>query len=258
MPAKSPSLRFVDCCTMVGKWHQRRLHFETVDELRRQMRNHHIEKALVFHTTSWLYDFEEGNRRLEEEISGHGNLLPCYAVIPFTTGECRRERLEQRLREAPMAVRLFPRSHNFPLRSPRRSELFTLLEERLVPVFLDIDEADHRDVIALLEQHPELRLVLGNCGTSSLFGIYREFRWLYEIMEMFEQVCIETSFLIGFRSIEDLCHRFGARRVLFGSRMPYLEPGSPMVRVLHAEIDEEKKALIAGGNLERLLGEAIR
>lgn len=258
MREKPSPVRFADCCTMVGKWHQRRLRFETTGELLREMRSHRIGKALVFHSVSWLYDFEEGNQFLEREIAGHKELVPCYSVIRFTTGECRKNLLEERISAGPMAVRVFPKSHNFPLRAPRRSELFTLLEERRVPVFLDIDEADHRDVIALLEQHPEMRLVLGNCGTSSLFGIYREFRWLHEILELFEQVCIETSFLIGFRSIEDLCQRFGARRVLFGSRMPFLEPGSSMTRVLHAEIDDPKKALIAGENLERLLEEVAR
>lgn len=255
LPGQFPDY-FFDACTMVGRWHHVQPKFHVANALIERMAEFDIRRALVFHSIAWLHDFNRGNAVLDEAIAGHEALTPCYAVIPFATGEMPHpEAWDARLRRGSFAWRIFPKSHNFML---RRSELFAYAEARRLPVFVDIDEIDWRDLWQLCEQCPRLRLVLGNSGTSSLFGIYREFRRIYDFFAAFPEVRMEMSFLIGFGGVEDLCARFGAGRLLFGSRMPFLEPGSAVARLQYAEIDPEDRRRIAHGNLETLLAEVIR
>jgi predicted TIM-barrel fold metal-dependent hydrolase len=47
--------------------------------------------------------------------------------------------------------------------------------------------------------------------------------------------------------------RFGAERILFGSRLPLYTPGAPLAVLLTARVPDSAKRAIAGGNLRRLL-----
>jgi hypothetical protein len=251
---------YFDACAMIGKSTQRRSTFSSVDDLLAQMASFGIAKALVSHSISFIYDFREGDEILVGEIAGHAKLTPCYTVIPFTTGEMPGPAFwDGRLAETgPFAFKIYPRTHVFMLRSLAEGDLFSYVEERKIPLFVEIDEIDYVDLWSVCSDHPKLRLIIGNRGTHSLFGIYREFRRIYEFLERFEDVALETSFLIGFRGIEDICDRYGAERLVYGSRMPSLEPGSSVARIQYAEIGLQEKELIAHGNIERLLGEVVR
>ena len=248
---------FFDACTMIGKWHRRQLKFSSVESLLAKMSEFRIRKSLVLHSSSWLYDFRRGNKILDQEISDHSELIPCYAAIPFTTGEMPQpDHWDHVLRtRGAFVFRIFPSTHNFPLQRNQKLDFFAYSEEKRIPIFVDIDEINYRDLWSLCSDYPGLRLILGNSGTDCLSAIYREYRQIYEFFERFGNVAMETSFLIGFRGIEDVCTRYGAHRLVFGSRMPFLEPGSAIFRIQYAEIEAEAKEQIAHKNMERLLAE---
>jgi predicted TIM-barrel fold metal-dependent hydrolase len=67
---------------------------------------------------------------------------------------------------------------------------------------------------------------------------------------------IEISGYQPHRAIEEIAQRFGARRLLFGSGLPVFEPGSAVAMVTYAELPQDQKQMIAGGNLESLLEQA--
>lgn len=250
---------FFDACAMIGKWHQRTLRFSSVDRLLGEMNAYRIRKALVYHSSARLYDFRKGNEMLDQELASHPELIPCYLAIPFTTGEMPPPGYWDQLLQAkgPFVFRILPSTHNFLFRSRDKQDFFAYVEEKRIPVFIDIDEFDLRDLIAVCRDRPGIRLILGNSGTDCLSAIYRELRKMYDIFEQFENLAMETSFLIGFREIEDVCVRYGARRLVFGSRMPFLEPGSGIARIQYAEISAEQKRQIAHENLEKWLGEVV-
>ena len=251
---------YFDTCATIGKSTQRRSAFSSVDDLLAQMASFGIAKALVSHSISFIYDFRQGDEILVSEIADRAELTPCYTVIPFTTGEMPGPAFwDGRLKETgPFAFKIFPRTHVFMLRSLGKADLFAYVEERKIPLFVDIDEIDYGDLWSVCSDHPKLRLIIGNRGTNSLFGIFREFRRIYEFLERFKDVALETSFLIGYRGIEDICERYGAGRLVYGSRMPSLEPGSSIARIQYADVSLEHKESIAHGNIERLLGEVAR
>ena len=54
--------------------------------------------------------------------------------------------------------------------------------------------------------------------------------------------------------IEYAVDHLGPEKILFGTDMPALDPWVQRAKVEGAEITEEAKRLIMGGNVERLLG----
>jgi len=116
-----------------------------------------------------------------------------------------------------------------------------------VPVLLDSTEATWEQVEATAKAHPRLPLILLGVG-------YRSIRALYPILDATQNVFIEISLYQVCGGLREGVGRFGARRFLFGTNLPRFEPGSAVASVLYADISDEAKALIAGGNLDALLG----
>ena len=53
--------------------------------------------------------------------------------------------------------------------------------------------------------------------------------------------------------MENTAAIIGSDRLLFGTNMPMLDPSLGMGLILYAAMNDRDKALIAGGNLKRLL-----
>jgi len=56
--------------------------------------------------------------------------------------------------------------------------------------------------------------------------------------------------------LEDICERFGARRLLFGTGYPQFALGPAITMIASAQISNHDKQLIASGNMRRLIEEA--
>ena len=95
-------------------------------------------------------------------------------------------------------------------------------------------------------------MVSGSIGLAGLAS-----RSLYPLCLACPNLHLETSRYSLFRGLETFCLCVGASRLLYGSGLPHVAPGVSMTSLTHANISGEEKALIAAGNLERLLEEVI-
>jgi predicted TIM-barrel fold metal-dependent hydrolase len=120
------------------------------------------------------------------------------------------------------------------------------LEAQAVPLFLDIEEADFGQIHSLCNEHPRLPVVL----TRAPFRLSRQ---IYALLATTSNLQIEMSCFQLHGGIEDMCARFGAGRLLFGSAAPHFAPAPSVMAVRYAAISEDERAMIAGGNLQRLL-----
>ncbi len=87
-------------------------------------------------------------------------------------------------------------------------------------------------------------LVRSNIGTD---------RRVYALMAQHPNLCVETSYYTVHRGIERLCEAFGPERVLFGTGLPHRAAGPAVTALAYSLIDDGARALVAGGNLGRLL-----
>jgi predicted TIM-barrel fold metal-dependent hydrolase len=248
-------LNFFDCNVILG-----RLHKPTpggnldAEKLLREMDRYGIREALVYHILARRSAPVRGNRLASEAAATSDRLHACWVVLPPATGELPPlEELEAQMTEAGVrAVRMFPdpAGHLFSLSNTVCGKLFAWMEARRLPLFLEQTTVPWRDLDELLSRHPGLPVVLVDIT-------YRINRELYPLLKTYPQLSVEISYLQQHRGIEDICERFGSERLLFGSKIPYLCPGSARHMVEKAAIPTDAKAAIAGRNLRNLLA-AVR
>lgn len=226
----------------------------SVKELLKVMDDFDIAEALVYHAMSKEYHPADGNQVLLEsldEIAQADRLHAQWVVMPSHTAEFpdERELVERMVARGIRAARVFPHpeSHNFSLSHWVSGKLLQELESRRVPLFLDQEQIGWDTVHDLCGRYPKLPLVLTNVG-------YRVNRLLYPLLEKFQNLYVELSSYCGHRAIEAIVERFGAQKLLFGTRLPYFTPGAAVGMLRYAEISDSDRKRIGGDNLRKLLG----
>ena len=246
------SLDWMDCHAAIGRW--------TVpppagplDEagLLAELDAAGIGGALVHHGTARDYDPAAGNDLLLAERTSP-RLVPCATLLPPATAELPPPdvALPALLAAGVRAVRLYPRSHNFSLAAWCSGPLLDVLERRRVPLSVDLAETDWEGIHRLCEGYPGLPVIVTRVN-------YRQERFLYPLWERHENLHVEISFFQGHRGLEEAVERFGSRRLLFGTGLPFFDAGGPVVTVARCEVDEAARRDIAGENLRRLLQNVV-
>jgi len=242
-------LSFFDCNARIGRYgtpHPEA--FTTADALSDEMAHVGISEALVHHSMAKEYAPSVGNSMLLDEIRGRGSMYPCWVVMPHHTGEMPKpdDLLAQMKQAGVRAVRAFPAAHSWRLADWCAGDLLAMLEAKRIPLFLDMDQTSWENVAELLSDHSGLNLCL-------LRTSYRCDRMMYPLMEKYEGLRIEAATYAVPSGIEEVCGRFGAGRLLFGSGLPVTEAGPSIAQITYADISDADKRLIAGDNLRALL-----
>lgn len=205
-----------------------------------EMDRFYIRAAVVAHATGVEYDAALGNGLLSD-LRGN-RLIPAWSTLPD------RESVDRLAALQPKAVRLTPgkANHNFPLTSWGAGDLLEFLQGQHVLTLVAREDIEWDGVQHLLENFPSLQVVLLETG-------YRADRFLFPLLEKFPSLSFDSSTYLAHRQLESFVDRFGAERVLFGTRLPFFTPASSLAVLATARIKDEDRLLIAGGNLRRLL-----
>jgi hypothetical protein len=228
---------------------------ESVYDLLSEMKRVGIAEALVCHASAAGYSPTLGNAELVHEIHATPCLHPCWVVMPDHTGEMEPPRtlVSNLIAAGVLAVRMLPRLHRFSLSSWSVDELLSELEVHRIPLFLDFgrlhwseDVVDYDQTVRICSVFRNLPLILVREGIGSA-------RYIYPILEKFSNFFLELSYYQAAGGIADICRRFGADRLLFGSGLTDYSAGSPLAMLQCAQISTDEKRAIAGGNLRSLL-----
>ena len=212
-----------------------------------------IDRALVYHAGMRFASPVTWNTALAADLEGERpreplrrRIFPAWAILPPCTGELSTpEKFVAGMRAAGIqALWAFPQEHRYRLDRATFRELFAILEQARIPLFAKQD-LDH--LKELLVQCPELTVVAVNQGPHSVE------RYLRPLLDDFPNLYLETSGLLVEGLIEEFCGRYGPERLLFGSGYPDQCLGGAYLRLAQADIGEDARAAIAGGNLDRLL-----
>lgn len=224
-----------------------------------------IERALVNHTLSWQYSPAEGNQVLLEAISGQPRLEACWGISPGSlvdkyggAEDLETVLLEQKVR----AVRVYPRDHVYPLTDWMVDDLFSLLEQRRMVVFMDLDQVfmqvgmyDYdpnglRHLDWVCRTYPNLSIVLSRVG-------YRAYQNLLALVRRHTNLYMDLSYFATHQGVEDIVNKFGASRLIFGTSQPLVDPGGALARLQYADLPHGQKEAIGWHNLESMLNRVI-
>ncbi|OGG52091.1 MAG: hypothetical protein A3F84_19770 [Candidatus Handelsmanbacteria bacterium RIFCSPLOWO2_12_FULL_64_10] len=244
-----PKLSFFDCnCTVGRRSKPRPENNLSLEQILNELNYVGVSQALAVHAYAREFHPPVGNERISRICEAHSQLTPCYVVLPHHTGEIPGgDALIRYLADGgARAVRLFPKDHSYGLGETWCGALFGALEEAGVPVLVDLDQTDWREIDGVLAAHPRLNLILLQVG-------YRSDRWLYPLVERYPGLRVESGSYSPYRGIEALTRRFGPDRIVFGTGLPVWDAGSAIATVQYAEIDEESRLQIASETLRGLL-----
>jgi len=217
-----------------------------------------IGEALTYHAEARWHSPDYGNALLLTDIASEPRLHPCWVLTPpETAGKVTSAHLvETMIQRGVGAVRVFPREHRFSISEWCLGPLAAALEAAGAPLFVDFgrrhwgeDIVPWDEVDGLCQAHPELPVVLVHESFGSL-------HYLFALMSRHPRLMIETSYFVPHQGLEEVCSRFGAERLLFGTSMPMWDGGAPLGNVVMSTVSAEDKRRIAGDNLRRLLAEA--
>jgi len=149
-----------------------------------------------------------------------------------------------------MGLKLHPVSQQFELDDPKVVRLLGMAAEADLPVLIHAGFAMQRIVEPLLptvEEHPELRLILGHAAMVEVLEATRTFA-------DHPNVLFETS-VVQAKDLYELCRSIDPSRICFGSDIPYGDLPSTLHSILSAAdtagVPEEGIRGILSANIRR-------
>lgn len=234
--------------------------FSTEDVLRLADRAG-FDKIFATDITALDYDASEGNRKLAREMKLHPDRIIGYATI--TTARFGRSVVEevQRCYEVYGMRGLKIVHQTAGLGS--YSLLTTINEPAMFPIVAKAAEfkmpilahSTPEECAGLCTAVPEAIIIMahsGGCPTA--MGDW--FRAI-EVARHYPNIYLDTaSSQSDMGYLEALVAGVGAERVVFGTDMPLIDPFFGYAKVTGADLSDDDKALILGGNILRLVDQS--
>ena len=192
-------------------------------------------------------DYRAGNDRLLEGMARYPGRICGYATANPWRGQAALDEIERCLDAGMHGIKLHISHTLIDYDHPRVIPFFELAVERKVPVLIHCFDGG-RSADRVAAQVPEAAVIMGHMGG---------YLWPQAIevaaqhANLYLEICCSCA-EIGI--VESAVAAVGPERVLFGTDMPLLDPCSSLYKVYDADIDQEAKALILGGNMSRLTG----
>ncbi len=191
-----------------------------------------------------------GNRLLADALHhAKTDLYGIYTILPSCTWELPNPEEQPEVMRASkmMAARFAPSVHNFLAKPGVLADQLAAFTRRKVPVMMDTGAGlTLEECWDYCEAFPDMTVILAYKNIWPADRYYRPF------LEAFPNLHLELSSMITDQGLERLVAKYGAHRFLYGSRFPEMYMGGQMMMLRCAEISEEDKSLIAGGNFLRL------
>ena len=223
-----------------------------VEQLETVMARYDLEGGLVSSWDAVTMSAQDGNIALEQIEEGlPDQVYVIWNGLPLLPREQEPLPGFQKPRQRTGGVRLFPKTHRYILKPWVVGTLCEWCVQFHLPLFLWHVEVEWDWVYELACSFPRLSIVVESQWQKILYHI----RTLYNLLDTCGNIYVETSNFTGQDYLSHGVKTFGAERFLFGSFLPMNDPWVPAGMIQDADISEEEKKMIAGGNIRRLLEE---
>jgi predicted TIM-barrel fold metal-dependent hydrolase len=223
-----------------GKWGR-------IEQNLRYMERRGIEAAIISSTEAIVDDMVAGNRRLAEDIADHDGLYAYLTVNPRHLGLSARE--IEAYREVPRFVgfKIHTSYSATGMGEPRMANLFALLEEEGKPLLIHTWGAGAVHGLAgLAQRHPRLPIVVAHAGGDA-------WREAIEAARHTSNLYLDFAISSPERGrIERAVAALGPEQVMFGSDATLFDPLYMLSCFAEAEIAQQDRALVMGGNALRV------
>lgn len=210
-----------------------------------------FDRIFVTELNALFYDMSEGNDALAREVGKHPDRLIGYVSVPTPRfgrrGVDEVHRCYQKYGFRGMKIYSHPEAS---IAEPGTADLLAAAAEYGMPILAHTtpDECDY-----LMTHVPQARLLMAHMGGHPYaFGDWHR---AVAVAKKHPNLLIDTaSSQIDNGMLEHAVAELGPEKILFGTDMPLLDPHTQLAKVTGADISDDAKRAILGGNLVRLLG----
>ncbi|MBM3402711.1 MAG: hypothetical protein FJY21_10465 [Bacteroidetes bacterium] len=221
-----------------------------LEELIKELNHCSISGALVASTLSLSYDAMYSNLELSTNLKPFPNLFAIWNVLPHHTNECLPPaQLKQKMKEHDVrAVTIHPDSNGWDWSAASSQELMKYLNDHQVFTITTVSEiGGWKELNQFLSRYQSIPLLVSGINWDEqryaigLFKDHPNFHISFDRMQINE-------------GLEFLYKKGHINQLIFATDAPTMSAGAHRTYIDYAEIPEDAKAKIAGGNLIRLLG----
>lgn len=223
----------------------------SASELAAGLRSAGIDKGICSSGLAIVYDFREGNRRLDEAVAEHPELLGYVTVNLNYPDEGIAEVDRYRRRPGFVGAKIHPMYSRQPLSTPAGRRVVAALAERHCPLLVHTYSSAIESpwaVVPVAKEYPELPIIMAHMGGD---------RWWEGLEAAGESPNLHVDPCATWADADKVAwavRKLGAERVLFGSDYPLFDAGYTLGMIEDAEIADEERELILYGNAERIFG----
>lgn len=246
-------LSFFDCNAFIGNHKNPFIDspFE-INDLENSNRKSGIKKSLIYHSASVFYDASYGNELLIKTIKDKPDFYSVWIAVPEL---CRNKKRSVEGREdfflsikknKISAIKIFPKFHNYDIKTGALDDLFSFLNEEKIPLLIDQEEILWEELAFILERFKNIPVILQNAG-------YRMERYLFPFFSKYKNFYMDAARYQSHGGLEYFCGQFGSEQILFGSGIPVFSPEPIMMMIDSTKISLEEKQNFSFNNLLRIL-----
>ena len=216
----------------------------------RVLNDYRITTAVAYHSAAQMTPWKYNSEMSKIAADSSGRIQACHVLDPMLDerSEPGEGTLLERLKaNRPAAVRMLPKTQNYPLNAFYCIDMLEVLNELRLPLLLEADEAPpFADIPQLALDFPEMPIVIlrhsFNCSRS-----------LTPLLTKLSNVYIDINIIIDTGYLEELVNeRCGSKKLLLGSGLPWHVPAGGLSMVHYSTIDDGDKENILYRNWERL------
>lgn len=220
------------------------------DDLIRQADAIGFDRIFVTELNALFYNMRAGNDALARQIARHPDRMIGYVSIP--TPRLGQKAVEEVHRCYERYGYRGMKIYSHPEACISEPGTIPLLEAAAEHGMVMLAHTTPEECDWLMTRVPQARLLMAHMGGHPYaFGDWHR---AVAVAAKHPNLLLDTaSSQIDNGMIEHAVEVLGAEKILFGTDMPLLDPYTQMGKVTGAQISDEAKRLILGGNLVRLL-----
>ena len=245
-------IRIIDSHAHYGHYEPVSISHTDAEGMLRVMDRVGVEKVCVSSFMSIGPDYSTGNALVAKVIAKYPERFIGYAVVnPNQPGKITAE-LERCFDDYGMrAIKLHPALHRYPIDGPAYRTVFEFAAGRRIPILSH--EWGRPDLLeGLSDAYREVNFIIAHTG----FWDGRSDFSYAGVVGASDNVFVDLAYTnIYYGALEQLVEIVGPTKILFGSDFPLHDLAYQLGRVLFAELSDEDKRMILGGNMLRVLGE---
>ncbi|MBL8026752.1 MAG: amidohydrolase family protein [Fibrobacteres bacterium] len=225
----------------------------SADDLVRRLDSMGIERLILSSNPAFASDYKFGNDLTADAVKRHTGRLFGYVVAnPNYSDETEEEFNRCLTLPGFVGVKLHPSTHNYPLDGEGYRPALQFAIRRNLPVLIHFWFTDSRcgeaAVRKVMKNFPALRLILAHFG-----GPDNAFKALPQLYRDFPTLNFDTACSRSPKGIIEFLVKEGLENaLLYGSDMPFYDPGSQLGKVEFSSISEEVRLKILSENAVKL------